>query len=518
MKNYLLGIDLGTTQVKGVLFDLEGRQVVKVEHGTYRILSRHANWAEQDADIWWKDTVYVIREIVRTLHGHSEEVAAVSISSQGMAMLPLDEAGRPLMPAHIWMDRRGVEETRILEEKLGRDYIKEHFGVYADPYYQAMNIFWFRRHCPEEYKKTRHIVKANIYLNYKLTGKYGMDETQAIMSMCYDIRKKQWSQELSAAMDVPLAELLPTVSGAEQVLGEVTREAAKETGLAKGTPVMVGSVDSAMALLEVGMSHVGDAAEITGTSSNTFFASQNMPPKESPILWMKPVIETKEVPNLMFAPVNATGEALRWTRNILGMGGSEVDRKPVYDHISQLVQKSRCGSRGLFFYPYLLGERAPLWNNNLRGMFIGATIATEQGDFLRAVYEGTSYVQRELCDEARKTGTPIQTFRITGGCARSEEWLKIKASILNMPVEVVEDNGGAPKGNAIVAGYGLGIYKDFAGAVQQAYHCKKVVEPETEAAAMYEELYPVFIKMRNHLTKDLDELAEVTNKYDMDIE
>ena len=277
---------------------------------------------------------------------------------------------------------------------------------------------------------------------------------------------------------------------------------------------MVGSVDSAMALLEVGMSHIGDSAEITGTSSNTFYASEHMPSKESPILWMKPLIQTGDVPNLLFAPVNATGEALRWTRNILGLGAAEINGKSGYEYVGELVRKSKCGSNGLLFYPYLLGERAPLWNNNIRGMFIGASIASDQGDFLRAVYEGTSYIQKELCEEVKKIGTPIKTFRITGGCARSEEWLKIKASILNMPIEVIEDNGGAPKGNALVAGYGLEIYKNFSEIVDNAFCCKQVIEPEPKETGMYQELYPVFIKIRNDLLNDIGDLAYITNKYD----
>lgn len=509
MKPYFLGIDLGTTQVKAVLFDLEGNIICKAQKGTYPILAKYPNWAEQDAHIWWENTADVIRRITAGIKDPSE-IACVSVSSQGMAMLPLDENGNPLCNAHIWMDRRAVKESAYIEEKLGREYIKEHFGAYCDPYYQVTNILWYKNNCPDLYARTRHIVKANTWLNFRLTGKFAIDETQAVMSLCYDIITRDWSDEMAAAVDIPLRELLPEIRSAKDILGEVTKAAEAETGLVRGTPVLVSSVDSALALLEMNITGQGDAAEITGTSSNNFFASETLPPADSPILWFKPLIETAEVPNLLFAPTNTTGEALRWTRNLLGYSKERMpDGTPVYDAINQMAGQASCGCSGLLFYPYLLGERAPLWSNTMRGMYIGASLRTTQGDMLRAVYEGTSFALREICEEAQKAGASIKRFRIGGGCTKSELWMRIRASVLGMPVEIVSDNGGAPKGNAILGGYALGYYKDFAGTVREMFRCDKVIEPVPEWEKHYKELYPLFSDMRNHLTEDLDKLAEI---------
>ena len=188
MKKYLLGVDLGTTNVKAMLFSEDGNCAAKGEAGNYRTISEHFNWAEQDPNVWWQDTVFSIGKVTSQISWTDSEIAAICVSSQGMAMLPLDEQGNPLCRAHIWMDRRAAEETAWLEKVYGRERIKREFGAYADPYYQIMNLIWYRNHCPKLYERTRHIVKANTYLNYKLTGQLAIDEGQAEMTLCYDLK------------------------------------------------------------------------------------------------------------------------------------------------------------------------------------------------------------------------------------------------------------------------------------------------------------------------------------------
>lgn len=514
MKSYLLGVDLGTTNVKAAIFDLEGNSVSTGQSGRYTIVTKYKNWAEQDANLWWTDTVDAIRQALGNFFGDCSEIAGVSVSSQGMAMLPLDRNKSPLCLAHIWMDRRAVEEAKIIEEEFGRDRVKECFGAYSDPYYQVTNILWFKRHQPELYAKTRYIVKANTYLNYMLTGEIAIDEGQAAMTLCYDIHKRAWSDELGKVLDIPFREIMPRVGQANDILGQVTKEAAVVTGLAFGTPVMIGGVDSALALLEVGITEQGDAAEITGTSSNNFFASMQLPPKESPLLSFMPLVSTNAVPHLLFGPTNTTGEAVRWFRKIMKLqNDTGPDGEPIYQFLENLVESSEAGCRGLFFYPYLMGERAPLWDNDVRGMYIGAMVRTTQGEMLRSIYEGTSFALKEICLEAEKTGIEIKRFRVAGGCAKSDIWLRIKASVLNSTIKATINSGGAPKGNAILAGYGVGIYRDFNNTVNKMLHFDKTIEPIPEWVKIYDEMYYLFIKMRNHLRDDLAEAAKLFSKY-----
>ncbi|MDY5220321.1 MAG: FGGY family carbohydrate kinase [Eubacteriales bacterium] len=511
MKNFLLGVDLGTTNVKASIYDFEGKLVSAGEAGSYEIISERPNWAEQDARIWWSDTVLAIRRALAGLKGSADEIAGISVSSQGMAMLPLDANGEPLCLAHIWMDRRGTEEAKYIEEVFGADRIRACFGVKSDSYYQITNILWFKRNRPDLWKRTRHIVKANTYINYKLTGQIALDEPQAIMTMCYDLQKRAWCTELGQMLGIDFERCLPRVGACEEIIGCVTSEAAQSTGLCEGTPVAMGGVDTGLALLEMGINGIGDAGEITGTSSNNVFAARALPPCGCGISFFPPVRATADVPILLYGPTNATGENVRWFRRICGLEGEALeDGTPVYQYLEGLAREASAGCGGLYYYPYLMGERAPLWNNDVRGMLIGATTNTRRGDLLRAIYEGTCFAQREIFEAAHRIGG-IQTKRlfVSGGCARSDIWMQIKASMLNLPVYVTSGSGGAPKGDAILAGYATGVYRDLFETAEAMRTIARTFEPVPEWRQLYDEMYPIYIRMRNHLMDDFAESARI---------
>ncbi len=510
MEKYLMGVDLGTTNVKAAIYDLSGTLVARGEAGSYRIVSQRPNWAEQDARLWWQDTVLAIRQALRAFDKPAAYIAGISVSSQGMAMLPLDADGEPLALAHIWMDRRGTEEARFIEEHFGSEKTLERFGVRCDPYYQITNVMWFQRHQPELWAKTRRIVKANTYLNYRLTGEFALDIPQAMMTMAWDMNRRAWCTELGSLIGIDLERIMPRVMPCEAVLGQVTRRAAAETLLAEGTPVMVSSMDTGLALLEMGVGHRGDGAEITGTSSNNVFAAAAMPPHDSGISFFPPVLATPEAPVLLYGPTNATGENIRWFRRIGGMEDSCVNGEGTFDYIERVVDAAAPGSGGLYYYPYLMGERAPLWNNDLRGMFIGIHTNTGRGEMLRAIYEGTCFAQKEIMETACRDGNiDVERMFVSGGCAHSNMWMRIKASILKMPVHVMTSGGGAPKGNAILAGYGIGLYPDLLNTAASMRHIDRTFEPDPEWVAVYNDMYPLFLRMRNHLMGDLTDTAQV---------
>lgn len=517
MEKLLLGVDLGTTNVKAMLFSEDGRCAAKGEAGSYKTISAHYNWAEQDPHLWWEDTVKAVRQSLSRISKWDTEIAAVCVSSQGMAMLPLDGEGKPVSRAHIWMDRRAAEETAWLERIYGRERIRQEFGAYADPYYQITNLIWFKKHQPELYEKTRHIVKANTYLNYMLTGEIALDECQAEMTLCYDIHRRCWSEELSKAVDIPLKELMPPVRHSHELLGTVTKEAAVQTGLKAGTPVLVGGVDSAAALLEIGLNKQGEAAEITGTSSNNFFAGSVPPSAGSRLLTFTPIVKTEEVPYLLFGPTNSSGDTVRWFGKVMGEEHekaimTEQKKHTIYDVYEDMVHSAGPGSKGLFFYPYIMGERAPLWSSSIRGMYLGATALTDRADMLRAVYEGNAFALKEICHEARKEGAYTKYIKIAGGCANSREWLKIKASVLDMPVYISRTPSGAPKGGAMLAGYAAGIYHSMEEAYEVMKCPEEMIEPVSSWSKIYDGLYPLFIRMRDHLTDDYQELEKIIGK------
>lgn len=510
-----MGIDLGTTNVKAVIYEAETfKPVASGEAGHYKIISEYMNWAEQDGNIWWEDTQSAIRQAINAFPYASSEIAAISLSSQGMGVLPIDKNGNPVDRAQIWMDRRGIQEAKDIEEWFGKDRVMECFGVRSDPYYQLTNILWLKRNRPEVWAKTWKICLANSFLSYKLTGELAQDECQAVMSMCYDIRYRCWSRELGDLLDIDFEAIQPKVMKSEEILGTIPQEIARITGLAAGTPVLVGGVDGGMALFEMGLVAPGDACEITGTSSNSFFASNVMPPPDSTISFFDPVVPTEAVPKLLFAPTNTTGENVRWYRNLVGLNEKNgPDGTPIFQYLDHLAASSSAGCRGLYYYPYLMGERAPLWNNDVRGMYIGATCNTNQADMLRAIYEGTSFAQKEIFDEfERVSGMQTRNLRISGGCARSETWMKIKASILNKPLDALYSGGGAPTGNAMLAGYTMGFYPDLGKTMNEFFHADRTYEPVKEWVSIYQDMYPIFCSMRNHLLEDLHASARIFKK------
>ena len=512
MAKLLLGVDLGTTNVKAALYDLEGKIAGFGEAGSYRIISRHPNWAEQDANLWWQDTVTAIRRAIEAAGvADTRDIIGISVSSQGMAMLPLDKSGCPLTEAHIWMDRRGTAEAEEIERLFGAERIRACFGVRSDPYYQITNILWFKKNCPELWAKTHKIVKANTYINYKLTGEFAIDEAQAIMTMCYDLKTRTWCYPLGELLGIDFDRILPRVGPGEEVLGTITSDAALETGLHTGTPVVIGGADTGLALLDMGIMNIGDAGEITGTSSNNIFAAKKLPDINSGISYFPPVKETEEVPVLLYGPTNATGENVRWFRKICGLeDGTAPDGSAVYAYIERLAESAVPGCMGLYYYPYLMGERAPLWNNDVRGMFIGLNTDTSRGMMLRAIYEGTCFAQREIWQAASKeSGIAFKDIFVSGGCAQSDIWMKIKASVLNVPVHVMTGSGGAPKGDAILAGYGIGIYKDLFETAKEMRHIDKTFYPEPEWAKLYSEMYQIYIDMRDRLLNSFEASAKL---------
>jgi xylulokinase len=520
MKMYLLGIDVGTTNVKALLLTEDGKVVAKSQpQGSITTHSPYVNWAEHDANLWWESTCDAISQIIGTLNLRDDHIVGIAISSHGSAMLPLDENGNPLRRALIWMDRRSTEECRFLESYFGKERYKELFGALADPSFQMPKLLWFKNHEPDLFKKTKKVLMAGAYVNYKLTSVMSIDNLQARISQAYDNVKNEWSKELEEITQIPIHDLMPEIYSPFAIIGGVTREAAQKTGLEEGIPVVCCGSDGMAARLEVGLTKIGDAAEITGTSSNIYFTFDKTVPENGRLFPMEPMIVSKEVPTLLFGAINNTGGSLKWFANTLGYEENEAAKfaghNNVYQIMDEMAESAPAGSRGLIYFPYLLGERAPLWNDYVKGMFIGLTSGSTKQQIVRSLMEGTSFALRHVSNEAVNMGAQIKRFRVSGGCANSDIWLKIKASMLKTPMLASTSSGGAAFGDAIIAGYGIGLYKDFVQTVERFQHIDKEIEPVEEWIKVYDDLYELFISMREHLDNDLYNLNEVAKRNNM---
>ena len=505
MNDLLLGIDLGTTNIKAVIFDAAGTALASAS-ATYPLLMPAPNEVEQDAADWWSAAVDILRTVTGRVGDEAvRRIRGISVSSQLPSLLPLDREGNVLRSAMIWMDQRSAPELEELLNAMGRSEYVASAGAQPDVAFLPCKLLWYKKHQPELFQRTHRVLQANGYLNYKLTGVMAMDLDQASLCQCLDLRTMAWSKPLSAALGLDLDAILPQPIPSDAVIGHVTEEAARLTGLVSGIPVVAGASDATASMYATGLSRIGEAGESSGTTSLLFVGHTAPSATDIPVV-AKPC-SLQGIPYFFNAPINASGASLKWYLNTLGKAEQDyaaAHGMDVYDHLNQLALESPAGANGLLYFPYMLGERAPLWNSHAKGMFIGLSLDTERKHLVRSIFEGTAFAVRHVLDTIRAAGADIDCLRITGGGAKSRTWCQIKASMLGVPVYTLDDKtGDVPFGDALIAGRAVGLYPDFSRSMQELIQVKEVIQPVEEWSRAYEKLYPYYRSMYEHLDGDL---------------
>ena len=504
-ENYLIGLDLGTTNVKANLMDEHGNVIATASRENHLIFPG-PNMVEQSADEWWDNASADFRELSEKAGPEIiARVRGISISSQTVTMLPVDREGRPLRGALIWMDSRSAKEMHYISLALGHDHFVELVGGQPDVAFLPNKILWFKNNEPELFARTYRILQASSYVNFKLTGVFSCDMDQASHSQCLNFHTLKWEKEIGDVLGVDLDELLPAPQQPTEIIGYVTAEAAKETGLISGIPVVAGASDAMTSMYATGLTKLGDASESSGTSSLVFVGSEVQSACDIPVITRPCAIDG--VPYIFDAPISTTGAAIKWY--IESMGESDREKaaalgKNVYTYINEAAEEVPAGSNGVIFFPYLLGERAPLWNSHARGMFIGMSLDTKHEDFTRAVFEGTAFALRHVVETIKASGGTLNSLRITGGGAKSHTWSKIKASMLRVPVLILDERcGDVPFGDTLIAGHAVGVFPDLKKAIRELVTVKEVIEPVEEWANLYDRIYPFYIDLYEALDKDL---------------
>ncbi len=510
-EHYLLGIDLGTTNVKAILMDEHGCTVAAASRANDRLYPG-PGMVEQDPAQWWRNTVAILQEITAAASpGIIRKIRGISISSQTVSMLPVDRDGTPLRNALIWMDSRSTDELRDILNTVGRERFISIVGGQPDAAFLPNKILWYKKHEPQLFEKTYRILQASSYLNYMLTGEMTMDMDQASRTHCLDLTSLSWSEEISAAIGADLNALLPPPVASSRIIGHVTAGAAAQTGLISGIPVVAGASDALASMYAIGLSRTGDAGESSGTTSLVFIGHDQPSRTDLPVVARPCPIPA--MPYLFDAPISASGASVNWYLDTLGLAEkqqAEAMGTDVWSYMNTTARDVAAGAGGLLYFPYMLGERAPLWNSYARGMFIGLTLNTGRPEIIRAVFEGTAFALRHVIDTITATGvTKPKALRITGGGAKSPLWSQIKASMLNMPVQILDERSGdVPFGDVLIAGHAVGVFPDLPTAMQKLVQIKETIEPVPEWTAAYDKLYPFYLDMYQHLDKDLMKLQE----------
>ena len=492
--SYLIGTDIGTLGTKSVLVDLEGRVLASafVEYG---VMTPRPGWAEQWPEVWFDAVCRTIREVLEKSKVNPREVAGVCISGlYGGAGVLLDEEMRVLRPVIIWADRRAVKEAKWIRENVGEDEVFKVSGNTIDPYYGYVKLLWVKRNEPNVWERVRLMLTPNAYCIYRLTGEVAIDHSSAgNFAGVYDIRKRRWSHEMMEALGFP-PEIFPErLCMSKDVVGEVHEEGSKLTGLPKGTPVCAGGIDAPVSALSVGALRDGDLASMLGTSMCNGFIQDEL--RLSRRLVNYPYVAYDDRKVYSFAGITTAGYCVRWFRDQLGLYEKEVSRVlgvSAYQLLDLEASKVRPGSDGLIFLPHMMvGERAPWWDEYVRGTLIGLTVYHTRAHVFRAILEGVAYAVKYSIEVALKAGIPLRRIILVDGGARSPLWRQIIADVVGMEVQYLARAEGAPLGDALLAGVGTGVLERYE-VIEEWLQVTETVKPIKENVKAYERQYRVF--------------------------
>jgi len=452
----VLGIDIGTTGAKGVALSADGRVLASATE-SYPLSTPQPGWSEQDPELWWT----AAQRLLDVLPD-----GPVGLSGQMHGLVVLDEHGEVLRPAILWNDQRTAAECLEIERRVGLEHLIELTGNRALTGFTAPKLLWLRTHEPETYERIRHILLPKDYVRYRLTGELTIDAADASGTLLFDVARRRWSDEVCDALEIPL-EWLPTAHESTEVAT---------------------AGDQAAAALGVGIVEPGRISVVLGTSGVVFAVL----PEYAPDAEARVHVFCHAVPatwHAMGVMLSAAG-SLAWFRDV-------VDAE--YGALDEEASRWPPGVEGLLFAPYLAGERTPHADPLARGAFTGLSVRHDRGALARAVLEGVAFGLRDSLELLRALGVRADVARVSGGGARSELWLKIVASVLQLPLERTESEEGSAYGAALLAGVRAGVFADAADAVDRCVRVRDRIDPEWDYEDAYRRfrlLYPRLRELR----------------------
>ncbi|MGN0779678.1 MAG: xylulokinase [Aristaeellaceae bacterium] len=488
---YLLGIDLGTSGTKTVLFDRNGQAMASATV-EYPLLQPKNGWAEQRPEDWWNAAVSTIRTVLAKSGVDAADVVSLGISGQMHGLVLLDEAGNVLRPSILWCDGRTQAECDEITATIGRERLIQISANPALTGFTAGKILWVRKHEPEIWAKARHILLPKDYVRYMLTGELYAEMSDASGTNLLDVPGRCWSAEILEKLAIDPALLPPLLESADQA-GSVTAAAAALTGLKEGTCVAAGAGDNMAAAVGTGVAVAGRAFTTIGTSGVVFAHSDTVQidPQGRVHSFCAAVPGAYTVMSCSLA----AGLSLKWFRDTFCAAEIEAAKEmgvDPYNLMNPQAAQSPIGANRLIYLPYLMGERSPILDSDARGAFIGLSAMHTRRDLIRAVMEGVIYSQRQNLDILRGMNVVPETMLACGGGAKSPFWRQMMADVFGMPVQTLENSEGPALGAAILAGVAAGVYSDIPTACEQVVRRNAPQLPDAQASAAYEPFYQVY--------------------------
>ncbi|MEM3173758.1 MAG: xylulokinase [Candidatus Bathyarchaeia archaeon] len=485
---YLMGIDIGTSSTKVLIIDHLGNTVAKSSM-EYPVKSPLEGYAEQDPEIWWTATKVSVKRALKEAGIKGSDILAVGFSGQMHGTVLLGREGKPLRDAIIWLDKRSLNECDEIHEKIGREKVLDIVSNLIMPGFTGPTLLWIKKNETHIFNRAFKVLLPKDYVRFRLTGSLNTDFSDASATLLFDVREREWSEYIISNLNFP-RDIFPDVLESIQIAGEVTADASEETGLSAGTPVVAGGGDSQVGAMGCGVIEPGLISSNIGTGGQVFAAINEF--KFDPKYRVHTFCHVVPEKWCLQGAILSAGLSLRWFRDNFAQPesvvGSLCNIDP-YELLSREAELSEPGCNGLVFLPYLLGERSPHMDPSARGGFFGLTLNHKRHHFIRAIMEGVVFALRDCVEVFRELGVNIESIVARGGGARSDLWLQIQADIFNSRVLKVGVEEDPAFGAALLAGIGIGIYKDFRDAREKAVRFTAIKYPDGERAKTYDKIY-----------------------------
>ena len=482
----LLGIDVGTGGTRALVIGGDGRVLGTGMSDHAPFVSPQPGWAEQSPEDWWRASLVAVRAALTGSGIDPHTITAIGLSGQMHGAVLLDGDLRVVRPAIIWCDQRTGAECEWLNCTIGAESLLTHTCNPALTNFTLTKLLWVRAQEPDAWRRVRHVLLPKDYVRLRLSRSLAMDVTDASGTLMFDVARRQWSRAILDGVGIDPA-LLPQVFESAEVSSHVSEEGASASGLAQGTPIVGGAGDQAAGAIGIGVTRPGVVSATIGTSGVVFAAT------DRPSMDPKGRLHTfcHAAPNRwhLMGVTQAAGLSLRWLRDQLGVPSEG------YEKLTAEAAQVPAGAGGVLWAPYLMGERTPHLDPDVRGALVGLVASHHRGHIVRAVMEGVAFSLRETLTIFDELSVPVSSIRLGGGGARSPLWRQIQADVYGRPVETVVVDEGAAFGAAVLAGIGAGIWRDVDHASDALIRTTVAACPDPESATLMNERYAAYRRL-----------------------
>lgn len=505
---YVIGVDIGTSGTKTVLFDEKGNAVSSflVEYPLYQ---PKIGWAEQDPEDWWNATYTSINSVIKQSGVNPADIKGIGLSGQMHGLVMLDKDGEVLRKSIIWCDQRTTAEADELTEKIGKERLVEITGNPALTGFTAAKILWVQKNEPELYAKTAKILLPKDYIRYKLTGEYATEVSDASGMQLMDIKNRCWSEEVLEKLNID-KNLLGKMYESCEVTGKIHQEAANLTGLNEGTIVVGGAGDQAAGAVGNGIVKTGIVSSTIGTSGVVFAHMDNIQiDKDGRVHTLCHAVPGKWH---VMGVTQGAGLSLKWYRDNFchaEMDAAEGMGVDPYYLMDKQAEKIAPGCEGLIYLPYLMGERSPHNDPNAKGVFFGLSAKHTKYDMLRAVMEGVSYSLNDCMSVIKEMGIDASEVRASGGGGKSKLWRQMQADMFGCDINTINVSEGPALGVALLAAVGAGIYNSVPEACEAAISVKDTMTPIQENVEIYKNYFTVYQNIYKSLKPQFSASADL---------